>query len=217
MWIEQLQPLSDDVCLAPGDPGRWLSAAERDRLARIRSPQRRTGWLAGRRLAKELLCSVDGRTSPGPAGWHIESRDGRGRPAPPRAFRCGRLVPWVVSISHSDRSVYVAVSTAQGCAAGRRRHAGAAFERLLRPPLADGQRAAMVCPRCNGPAPLPRLVGKGIVLQGRGKRQSVSSAANRLHDRHEPGAPAIQRAVRPRPCATDRRWAFHGRLPHCWR
>lgn len=217
MWIEQLQPLSDDVCLAPGDPGRWLSAAERDRLARIRSPQRRTGWLAGRRLAKELLCSVDGRTSPGPAGWHIESRDGRGRPAPPRAFRCGRLVPWVVSISHSDRSVYVAVSTARGVRLGVDvtpvRPLSDSFARLW---LTDNERrwcardatGLLRCLVWSVKESCYKAAGNGSPFR---PRQIDCMTATNL------GAPAIQRAVRPRPCATDRRWAFHGRLPHCWR
>ena len=83
----------------------WLSAGEQDV---IRSSRSHRGRFAARLLAKQLLAehyrSVDHYNQ-----IHIESRDGRDRSTRPQAYISGRLIPWNISLSHSERIVSAAI------------------------------------------------------------------------------------------------------------
>lgn len=135
MWTEQFLAM-DDFADRLGDlaPEDFLSPAEILRLTELRSPRRRLHWLAGRWLAKELIRGLTNAPRPQPSRWHIESRDGRGRPTRPRLFDNGHLLPWNLSISHSARSVYVAISVDERVRLGvdvtERQHLSEAFSRL---------------------------------------------------------------------------------------
>jgi len=83
----------------------WLSAGEREA---IRTTPSDRGRSAARLLAKQLLAERHGSTDDF-RHIHIESRDGRDRSTRPQAYIRGRLIPWDVSLSHSDRIVSVAV------------------------------------------------------------------------------------------------------------
>jgi len=87
----------------------WLGLVERQELQRLRDGNRRQQWLAGRWLSKQLI----GQLTDDAAGWsdlQILSRDDQGRGARPRIFIDSRELDWTLSISHTDRSVAVAVA-----------------------------------------------------------------------------------------------------------
>lgn len=56
-WLVQTAQAHDALALAQAPEG-LLSAAERERLAQLRSPKRRRDWLLGRWTAKQLIRSV---------------------------------------------------------------------------------------------------------------------------------------------------------------
>ena len=105
------------VRYAPLDAGRdlsaeanadWLSAGEQAELAAWREPGRRRAWLAGRRLAKQLVAShlcIDDPL----ASIEVLSRDSQGRVNRPRVWRGGVEQSCSLSISHSARGVLVAL------------------------------------------------------------------------------------------------------------
>lgn len=98
----------DDLRAAlPADEGEWLTPAERRELARYRAPSRRDAWLCGRALAKQVIADVSGSE---PAEIEILSRDAEGSAVAPSLRIAGRLMPWRLSISHSDRGVLVSLS-----------------------------------------------------------------------------------------------------------
>lgn len=121
------------------DNDDWLSESERRELTHWRNADRREAWLCGRWASKQLIRALMGERDSvsvpaGPA--HVEpdgywdrrraqgqaelalpqisitSRDDQGRSVRPHVSICGRSLPWSVSISHSQRAVLVAVSTA---------------------------------------------------------------------------------------------------------
>ncbi len=99
----------------------WLSDREQAELATWRDPGRRTAWLVGRTLAKQLV--ADRETAPsGDAGAtpriDILSRDEAGRVNRPRIWCDGVARPWSLSISHTRRGVLAVLSTATGVALG---------------------------------------------------------------------------------------------------
>jgi phosphopantetheinyl transferase len=97
---------------APGEwpaPGDWLSPAEQAELARWRSPARRAQWMAGRRVAKRLVAEVLDLPIADLCEIEVFSRDGAGRPVPPRVRVAGRILPWSISIAHTERGAMAAV------------------------------------------------------------------------------------------------------------
>ncbi len=96
----------------PGElpaPDGWLSRAEQAELARWRSPARQVQWMAGRRVAKRLVADVLGMSVADLGTIEILSRDGAGRPVPPRVHVAGRMLPWSMSIAHTERGAMAAV------------------------------------------------------------------------------------------------------------
>jgi phosphopantetheinyl transferase len=86
----------------------WLGEKERSELARLHDAGRRRQWLAGRWLAKQLLCEA------GCAGnlteVEIVSRDAQGRGVRPRVLiRAGELSR-SLSIAHTDRGALVVLA-----------------------------------------------------------------------------------------------------------
>jgi 4'-phosphopantetheinyl transferase len=95
----------------------WLSAAEQAAAARFRDSGRRRAWLAGRLLAKRLVCSrlaALGRDCPRSAS-QIEIRSAGHRPV---MLLNGRRLPWSLSIAHTRRAVLAALSSAPGTRIG---------------------------------------------------------------------------------------------------
>lgn len=106
-----------------GEAEDWLSPSEREVFTELRDARRREGWLCGRLLAKRLILDDVLAPSVGEEAIHpteidIHSRDGLGRATRPRVTLRGRLQPWALSIAHSDRSVFVALSRALGVSVG---------------------------------------------------------------------------------------------------
>lgn len=106
--IVRYAPLEADRGLSAEAHADWLSAREQAELAAWREPGRRRAWLAGRRLAKQLvashLCFGDSLPS-----IEILSRDALGRVNRPRVWRGGVEQSCSLSISHSARGVLVAL------------------------------------------------------------------------------------------------------------
>ncbi len=102
---------------------RWLSPVERAEFGRWRDITRGQAWLWGRFLAKDLILGATaGSASTGeplhPAMIEICSRDGFGRGIRPQVLVNGRLMPWSVSIAHSDDTVLAALSLTPGLSVG---------------------------------------------------------------------------------------------------
>lgn len=94
---------------------RWLSPLERQAWQAMHAPERRTTWLAGRVVAKQMLSWID----PRPSAVHIETRSQRaGHGERPQVFVASRAVPCAVSIAHTSRGVLVAVSHEPGVQLG---------------------------------------------------------------------------------------------------
>jgi phosphopantetheinyl transferase len=98
------------------DPDVWLAPAERETWLGLRSPQRREAWLSGRILAKQMV--LRHLLAAHPAEIEIHSLDSQEQGIRPRVTVCGRLQPWALSIAHSARSVFVALSATPGLAVG---------------------------------------------------------------------------------------------------
>jgi phosphopantetheinyl transferase len=111
--ICSLAELTNPICASAA---AWLTPAERETWSGLTNPQRRQAWLGGRMLAKRMIL----RHLPAlrPAEIEIHSRDSLGRSTRPRVTVCGRLQPWALSIAHSARFVFVALSAAPGLAVG---------------------------------------------------------------------------------------------------
>ncbi|MCC6493950.1 MAG: 4'-phosphopantetheinyl transferase superfamily protein [Pirellulales bacterium] len=88
---------------------RWLSASERQRTRQFRCAARRRQWLMGRWVAKLLVQEHAARRLP-LADIHIESRDGRGRPAPPKALLRGAQCRLELAIAHSEHGATAALA-----------------------------------------------------------------------------------------------------------
>ena len=85
----------------------WLNLAERIELDRLSHELRRRQWLIGRWLAKQLIQRAAGAEL---SDIRILARDERGRGVRPQLRVAGQMLPWSVSISHSDRAVLVALA-----------------------------------------------------------------------------------------------------------
>ncbi len=94
----------------PSDPGTWLSAAELERLSRLRFEKRRSEWLLGRFTAKTLVAgALDRRGDRLPSLRSIEIvPEPSGAPFV-RDVVSGTRLPVSVSISHSARRALFAV------------------------------------------------------------------------------------------------------------
>jgi len=99
-----------DGCLAqmPALPLAWLGAAELGELARLGDANRRTQWLAGRWLSKQLIGEETNVAALG--DLQIVSRDDRRRGVKPEIWLGALRLDWSLSISHSDRGVLVALA-----------------------------------------------------------------------------------------------------------
>jgi len=88
----------------------WLCAEEQAACARFRDAGRRRTWLAGRLLAKRLVCShlaALGLDCPRSAAQIAIRSDGR-RPV---VLLDGCRMPWSLSIAHTPRAVLAALNT----------------------------------------------------------------------------------------------------------
>jgi phosphopantetheinyl transferase len=85
----------------------WLSPREQAEFEQWRDDRRRRGWLMSRVLAKQLMGDTAGATA---MDSEILSRDALGRVNRPLVWRHGDVLPWSLSISHSDRGVLVALA-----------------------------------------------------------------------------------------------------------
>ena len=108
----------------PASPDTWLSAAELERLARLRFEKRRSDWLLGRYTAKTLVVlALEGRgASPGGLGSIEIVPEPSGAPVVRDTASAGRL-PISVSLSHSaGRSLaallFTDVPEGAGCTVG---------------------------------------------------------------------------------------------------
>jgi 4'-phosphopantetheinyl transferase EntD len=102
----------------------WLSTQERAVYTAMRSPARRSTWLAGRIVAKRLLLEAASATGHDIAKCeatelHIESRSTKlGHGERPTLFVDGFVVPCAISVSHTARGVLAAVSFEAGVSLG---------------------------------------------------------------------------------------------------
>jgi phosphopantetheinyl transferase len=94
----------------------WLGDQEQRELERFSEPRRRRQWLAGRRLAKELVAGVV--KVPRPAMLQIVGRDERGLAVRPRILADRQELAWSLSIAHSERFVFVAVADSRAGSLG---------------------------------------------------------------------------------------------------
>ncbi|MFQ5731096.1 MAG: 4'-phosphopantetheinyl transferase family protein [Planctomycetaceae bacterium] len=92
-------------------PGNCLAPAEQAELDRFRDPSRREAWNWGRVLAKQLLREqLSDRVAAGDR-IEIRSRNGGGQSVRPTVRVNGGPLDVCLSISHSNRGVFVAAST----------------------------------------------------------------------------------------------------------
>jgi phosphopantetheinyl transferase len=103
----------------------WLAPAELAELATWHDASRRRAWLAGRKLAKELIAEQAGEESL--SAIEILSLDDGGRPTRPRIRHGQSLLPWSLSISHTGRGVLVALATDENLSIGIDLSAGKTF------------------------------------------------------------------------------------------
>ncbi|HEX3727052.1 MAG TPA: 4'-phosphopantetheinyl transferase superfamily protein [Pirellulales bacterium] len=99
----------DAVTAAIGSSKVRLGDREHQEFERLRDPARRQQWMAGRWLAKRLLCEVGCAEH----GDEIEilTRDARGHGVRPRVLIRGREVVRSLSIAHTDHGVLVALAS----------------------------------------------------------------------------------------------------------
>lgn len=102
----------DATCHEARPAERWLTPREQSVYAGLRDPARRRAWLAGRVVAKRLVCDrLRSESKPiRPTEIEIDSGDGRARRQRPRVILDGRPLDWRLSIAHSGRSLLVALA-----------------------------------------------------------------------------------------------------------
>lgn len=88
----------------------WLSDSECAALSRLRHPERREAWLAGRLLSKQLMAAENGLPASDYRSIEICSVDVRGKGTRPIVSVGGHIRDWSLSISHSETAVFVALS-----------------------------------------------------------------------------------------------------------
>ncbi len=109
---------------AAGERLRWLSAGEQQVYARLPDRRRRAAFLGGRIAAKRLilveyLAALRLRAAVAhPADIQIDSGLLRGRRECPRVTIAGRLLPWSLSIAHTQQGVLVALGRTPGVRVG---------------------------------------------------------------------------------------------------
>lgn len=96
-----------DQCLQGAALRLLLRGAEAEQFARIHDEPRRRQWLAGRVVARELLCETLGLTSD--RDLQIISRNTRSLGMAPCVTLAGRPLDGTLSISHTPRGVLVAL------------------------------------------------------------------------------------------------------------
>lgn len=96
-----------------GDCRSCLSAREFAELAGWRNPRRRIAWLRGRMLAKQLIVACLNRPETH-ARIEILSRDAHGRSSRPEVWCDGVRQSVVLSISHTDAGILVALAPGTG-------------------------------------------------------------------------------------------------------
>jgi hypothetical protein len=104
----------------------WLGPCEREVYAQFRPSPRRDNWLLGRFLAKQLVLEQQrngtlktiGDHSVAPTRIEVRSGGARGRRLRPRLLVDGRLMPWSLSISHTERAVLAVLAVASGISVG---------------------------------------------------------------------------------------------------
>jgi phosphopantetheinyl transferase len=112
VWRHSTIEAIDQICCLEGD--RWLAPGESRHYARLRDPQRRRGWLAGRVLCKRLLAESVPEVAVDPRRAEIYSQDTLGRGMRPSVVIDGGVLPWHLSISHTEIAVMVALSATPG-------------------------------------------------------------------------------------------------------
>jgi phosphopantetheinyl transferase len=100
----------------PGGEHRWLTPREQLVYAQLRAGARRATWLAGRMLAKRLVADyvVANRLDfPTVERGRVEIDSGESgqRRLAPRIRIAGQVLPWSLSISHTQRGVLVALTS----------------------------------------------------------------------------------------------------------
>jgi phosphopantetheinyl transferase len=96
-------------CLADAGLRSRLRGEEARHYDRIRDAARRRQWLAGRMLARELLCESLGLCND--RDLQIVSRNDSGLGSSPRVLLGNRLLDCPLSISHTSRGVLVALGS----------------------------------------------------------------------------------------------------------
>lgn len=103
---------------------RWLSPGERQVYARLTDPRRRSAFFLGRLLAKRLIlchCRTARPAVPGlarPSEIEIDSGLSRQQHTSPRVNFAGRVMPWSLSIAHTENSILVALAPAADMSVG---------------------------------------------------------------------------------------------------
>lgn len=93
-----------------GSEQSWLSRRELHRLNTFRSDRRRAAWTWGRVLSKRLILK-ELTDNVSPNDITIRSHDKNGRPTAPVVDCDGIVQLFRLSISHTDRAVFVAMTT----------------------------------------------------------------------------------------------------------
>jgi phosphopantetheinyl transferase (holo-ACP synthase) len=101
---------------AVGRSTTWLVGAERAELAMLSDERRRSEWLAGRWVAKQLL--VQAGMANGASDVEICSRDARRRPSRPRIRIAGRPLVGSLSIAHTAKGAMAVLATSEQLAVG---------------------------------------------------------------------------------------------------
>jgi 4'-phosphopantetheinyl transferase len=96
-------PLAPLVAVHGEQAQRWLADTERRKLARMRSPQRRAQFVAGRWLLRELLARCHGGT---PQHWRLTAPE----QGPPAVEALSGAAPLHLALSHSADLVACAVA-----------------------------------------------------------------------------------------------------------
>ncbi|MBN1590976.1 MAG: 4'-phosphopantetheinyl transferase superfamily protein [Pirellulales bacterium] len=101
------------------DTAAWLSSSECNTLATLGDAGRRRSWIEARILAKQLILECESiASSDDPRAIEVVSRDSEGRGRRPRVAIAGHLMPWCLSISHTDEAVAVVLCTSPNLSVG---------------------------------------------------------------------------------------------------
>lgn len=208
--------LQRDADVPPGE--RWMTSAERERLAAFPAEKRRRDWRLGRWTAKRLLAVLDGLAATDENLTRYEVW-----PAPsgvPVAHREGRALAWPISLTHSH-GVAVVIAGSEGPGGGP---IGCDLERVEprvrgfeADYLTDAERGHLLASSCSDPVLATTLfwTAKESVMKalGEGLRlpvKSVEIAPGKSWPSGD-GALVSFRVCSP-PCGLDGRWGVLGGL-----